>query len=329
MKRQISMITFFNRSFYNCISVLTITLTIFGLINCSDNSNLSGGTTIGNPHTISGIIVDSIGNAIPNLRLNLLPADYNPLSDITSDNTTETGDLGEYEIIDVYDGKYVLNATLIEAQKLLYVNVLIDGNDEERGQDTIKSTGVISVYLTNEAYSADRFLYIPGTEIYTAATNIGYNNIISPAGRINLAYYDTSAGGSIIDEGPNYTYIPVQSNDTITIDSHTITLADKPEGPAKPNVGDSCTYLIRNGSTSLLHPIEYRFRYIEYVGTPGDWWVNSDTTTWSINNSILLIWPKAAEYKIQAQVRSTVDTTVISTFYPTSNFLKVIVTDTL
>lgn len=329
MRYQDKVFKFINDFHINFLSSMVVTFLFLIIINCTNNDTLSGGTTIGNPHTVSGIIVDSIGKGIPNVRVNLLPVKFNPLSDLEPDNFAITGEQGEYEINNIYNGEYILNGIYDQCQKRTYVNVLIDGNDENLGIDTIKATGIISVHLSAQYYGTGRFLYIPGTELYTAVTDTGYINVISPEGRVNLAYFDTSDGGSIITEGPNYTYIPVKMNDTIIINDHEITLADKPEGPTAPLVGDSCTYLIRNAQTSLLHPIEYRFRYIEYVSTPDDWWINSDTTSWSMNSSITIIWPKAAEFKIQAQVRSMMDTTVISTFYPTSNFLKVIVTDTL
>lgn len=309
--------------------ILGLTILVISYFGCSNSDTLSGGTTIGNPHTVSGVIVDSLGNGVSNIKVVLFPSNYNPLSDVYPDSSAITDDSGVYVIEDVYDGKYVLNAIDKNCKKRVYNSVLIDGNDEDLGEDTVKNMGVISVHLTPREYAEGRFIYIPGTDLYTPVSDTGYNYIVAPAGRVNLAYYDTSGGGSIIDEGPNYTYIPVTSGDTITINSHEITMADKPEGPTSPKVGDTCTYLIRNAKTSLSHPIEYRFRYVEYVSVPGDWWVNSDTTAWSQNASIIKVWPKAAEYKIQAQVRSTVDTTVISTFYPTSNYLKVLVTDTL
>lgn len=311
----------------NIINLLISTI-LFWAISCSDNDSLSGGTTIGNPHTISGVIVDSLGNGISNIRIVLLPANYNPITDTKPDSFAITGDSGEYELKNIYDGKYVLNGVDKNREQHIYANVLIDGVDEYLGTDTMKSTGVISVYLSQTVYNSGRFLFIPGTDFYSEVTDTGYNFITAPAGRVYLSYYDTSSGGSIIDEGPNYTYIPVYSNDTTVIDSHIITMADKPEGPTAPIVGDTCIYLIRNAKSSLEHPIEYRFRYVEYVSTPDDFWINSDTSSWSANSSITRIWPKVAEYKIQAQVRSSVDTTVMSTFNPSSNYLKILVKDT-
>lgn len=328
MRQQNFVLKLIKNSIAQFISCFITLFLLLWIISCSNGDSVTGGTTIGNPCAISGIIVDSRGAAISNVKVDLLPADFNPLVDLKTDSSIVTDDSGRYEIADIYEGEYVLNGfDEINGQRV-YVNVTAEGLDKDLGMDTLLATGIISAYVPSDAFDTGRFLYIPGTELYSSVTSNGYTDIVAPAGRVDLAYYDTIED-YIVTEGPNFVYIPVSENDTLSIISHEITLADKPEGPTTPNVGDTCTYLIRNAKTTLEHPVEYRFRYIEYTGQIGDWWVDSDTTNWSPNSSIIKVWPKAAEYKIQAQARSSVDTTVISIFYPTSNYLKVIVIDTL
>lgn len=161
MKYPNHIIQFLKNNSTSVLGLMIIIISFLNIISCSSSDTLSGGTTIGNPHTVSGIIVDTLGNGMPNVRVHLLPANFNPLFDAEPDSFIITGDSGEYEIDDVYDGEYILNATDENCQRRVYDNVLVDGADEKIGKDTMMSMGVISVYITNREYSEGRYLYIP------------------------------------------------------------------------------------------------------------------------------------------------------------------------
>jgi outer membrane protein assembly factor BamB len=134
-----------------------------------------------------------------------------------------------------------------------------------------------------------------GTEIWSYETGGAVNCVVAVAD-LNGNQIDDVLGGST----DSYVYA-LEGGDGFV---ETVSTPAVPKGPSGASIngttGDSIIFVTGRSSSSFGNPVEYRFD-----------WGNGLTSDWG-DSSQSYIWETAGSYRVKAQARSVLDTTVLS-----------------
>lgn len=198
---------------------LFIIVTLFW--SCSKDNSVHGG---GGIETVAktGKIVNEDGVAANSVIITSFPSDYNPLKndDLSRVFIDTTNDSGYYEIKITKNGNYnILGHSLTNGYKTLIKNI----TEESLIQvDTIKSTGTMAVFLPQWIKSDSGYVFIPGTDIYSAISDTTDDGILMlsdmPTGLFDqVCYYNVGeeSDTAVFKE----VSVNVSSNDTIVMEA--------------------------------------------------------------------------------------------------------------
>ena len=134
------------------------------ITGCSDPV-ASGGTRGGNP-VVTGMIIGLDGHAAADVKVSLIPSDYNPVTDssVVLPGFTLTDAEGVFSIEAPDSGTYSIEAVNThDGSRLLRFNVTT-ANDSisELPCDTLHLPGMLKVIV---AGSTDGYLFVPGTKL--------------------------------------------------------------------------------------------------------------------------------------------------------------------
>ncbi len=107
------------------------------------------------------------------------------------------------------------------------------------------------------------------------------------------------------------TFVAVGENDTILQSDPIVNVNEFiynpliPQGSSKGLVGTSYTYSTSGSSSSLDHPIEYRFN-----------WGDGTYSDWSSSGSASKAWSSPGNYTVKAQSRCATDTSIVTHWSP-------------
>ena len=204
----------------------TILLIAIGiLINCSSNSDIAGTSVIGNPESVSAVIVDTNGIPQKNIPVALVPADYNPVKQndsvfITSGTTDSAGRvvlrLGTDSIYNVTSTNNTYRYELL--RKVIISDSVRNSNNKivEIGKVQLKDPGIIIVTIDSSSYKTGSFLMIPGTFIKMEIEAPGMYPLKSPAGIVDVKYCNLSK--DTIDE-KTINSVQVNSSDIVNVNT--------------------------------------------------------------------------------------------------------------
>ena len=146
---------------------------------------------------IAGRVVDSLGHAVPEARVVLLPARYNPLTDPAIPDTMVgiTDDAGHYTMKAPGTGRYSVEAADSNSKrKSLVTGINVDKKDTVTVPESIlRRPGALRVVLPDTANDASGYVYLPGTTCYASVQN-GFATVDAvPAGFISSVNYADTA----------------------------------------------------------------------------------------------------------------------------------------
>lgn len=139
---------------------------------CSIDTNIAGGSEIGNPVLI-GTIVDTLGMPAADARIRLVPINYNPveMGDL-ADSLVDTADgNGAYSFKGITPGIYNLHAFDNRTKKQTLHSFIMITKQTKKLVDTLNETGIAKVRLPKNAEIGEGYLYIPGTMLYKELHN--------------------------------------------------------------------------------------------------------------------------------------------------------------
>jgi streptogramin lyase len=174
----------------------------FGLQCSKPPTSVAGGTDIGNPGTVSGKIVDTMGIAQDSVTIRLLPAGYNPVTEGTADDSLldTTNAIGEFAIKNINKGIYTLTAVHIRKRSMLRIDtIFVDtlfGVDLKT--DTLRPPVHIRFTVPDSLYTDSGFVFIPGTQRFLAVTAPGtffLDSVSLPLPK--LQYYSIKTGSIV------------------------------------------------------------------------------------------------------------------------------------
>jgi hypothetical protein len=149
------------------ISRLMILLTAIGIASCTSNPDLTGTTSGTEAKIACGTIVQEDGSVAAYANVQLIPADYNPVSDPPlSDSSYGVTDAdGKYELYTSDTGIYNVQSYFDDGSRLLIRDVhLLDGRTIVP-VNTLRKPGTIRISLPDNADTVNGYLYLPGTDI--------------------------------------------------------------------------------------------------------------------------------------------------------------------
>ena len=183
-------------------------------------AQLAGGdvTETGNAR-ISGRIVDTQGSGIQNVRVMLLPVNYNPVTDpaIPDSMLGTTDEAGFYTVKAPGRGSFSVEALdVIANNKTLITGITIENNGPVNVRESVlHRPGVLRVVLQDTANEATGYVYLPGTTCHAhVRTGIAMVDAV-PAGFIPAVYYANTAVPA--RDHVIQTLLTVTSNDTQVI----------------------------------------------------------------------------------------------------------------
>lgn len=308
-------------------NLVTITIYIWFVVTtffiCSCSDNISGGTEIGNPKTVtlSGTLKDTNDNPVPFANIYALPIDSSAINK-SNIRQTRSDCNGNYELH--VDKECVYSITSVDTFSIIMAfsdSIIVTGEDKKLEDQILKPSASVTIIidsniinncnLTDEANRLATLIYIQGTPFYR---NLSDDTITLalPEGTFNIIHYDT-LNNSILEDGATYRYVTVRSNESFSIISHNIQTPNKPEGNSAFTDSGTAIYTTGDSKSSLGHPIEFRFRWVKYEGQE-NYWDYATYGNWGLDTTISVFWPDSGEYKIQAQSRSVLDTFDLSTW---------------
>jgi hypothetical protein len=202
----------------NVLLAFLAALTFIALV-CSC-AQLAGGdaTETGNAR-ISGKIVDSLGLPVPQTRIMLLPALYNPLADpaIRDSMNGITDEAGCYTLKAPGPGAYCIEAMhSTSTHKALVTGVTVGKKDTTLVQATVlRKPGALRVALPDTVLEASGYVYLPGTSCYARAQSGIATVGAVPAGLIPAVNYANTAAP--MKNHVIQTNVAVQPDDTLVI----------------------------------------------------------------------------------------------------------------
>jgi hypothetical protein len=175
-------------------------------IQCSKPpTSVAGGTDIGNPGTVAGVLVDTLGRPAAGILTKLLPADFNPISDSVRNkpriDTTDAS--GRFEFTGLRAGIYTFTSVNVASGSGILIDSVRLGDTVgvNLRTDTLRSTVSLRVTIPDNLYSANSYLFIPGTQLSTPVSGPGIVDLgVVPAGAGRIGYYSATTDSVVATE---------------------------------------------------------------------------------------------------------------------------------
>lgn len=259
-----------------------------------------GGTEIGNPQVVSGTIVDTLGAPVAGVTVNLVPANYNPVTKVGLLSTV-TNDSGQFTLSGTEGQNYALYGS--HNQEMVYKRTIVPqrAGDSVSVVDTLLGTESLTVSLEESEYDAAGALYIKGT-LLTYEAAIGDNAIVVPRGLIGICYVNSTTGEKL-NSGPSQDSLLIEEGSSIEFKKHNVSTPDKLTGDVTVAKNSSHEYTTNDAISALGHPLEYRFGYVLYTGQT-EWWDFATIYPWQREKAFTFSFPETGEYKLRVQARS-------------------------
>lgn len=196
----------------SCV-ILSVAVVFF---HCTDQGPVAGTITQSGNGVVSGVVVDS-GVPVSGVRVLLIPAEYDPGSDIPLPDSLvdTTNSTGEYRISASEKTRYNVEVAGVSGKMALLYDVGVMINDTQHLASlniTVPGCVLVNVYDTVSLNSAH--VYIPGTTIFSPfeGTSAVLTNV--PSGVVPLVRFRSFAGNVNRALSSNIT---VLSNDTTNV----------------------------------------------------------------------------------------------------------------
>ncbi|NLD95202.1 MAG: DUF2341 domain-containing protein [Fibrobacter sp.] len=140
-------------------------LALLFLSSCTQ-TNLTGGTSTSENGRIMGTVVNETGETTKNVRVELLPASYNPLFESMSIYVDSTDENGTYCFDSLLPGSYTIHSIDIsENRGALNFNIVSSFDTSILPSDTLRAFGTMQCSFAGSSDDISQYVYIPGTTL--------------------------------------------------------------------------------------------------------------------------------------------------------------------
>ncbi len=159
-------------------SYISLLILLLSLINCSNDSSITGTAESGNAK-VAGMLTDTSGNPEQNIIVYLLPVNLNPITtQIIPDSLVDTtGVYGEYKFSINDSGQYNIYINDYKTKRGLFIRQLnLIPYDSINREDTLKETERLLISSPSSTIIDTGYIFIPGTLEYQKISK-GTNSI--------------------------------------------------------------------------------------------------------------------------------------------------------
>lgn len=289
---------------------IAIVFAAFPVLFCS--REYTGGSEIGNPLVVAGMVTDSSGKGVSDVSLYLIdPSEKDPLKLIPdSCYQTESGPDGVYQFTGVYQGVYNLFGRDTGGEMMFLRSIDINTEDAipdkpARGSgdaaivldsDTLRAAANVVLAVSDYTPAGGDFLFIPGTIIRVQVDSSGEYLIKCPQSTIDITRFRNDS-------------LFVLYKDLTVLQGQWIDLTGKSYDVPSPlilsGVNTGITgrmYSFFAGKITLgpNHPVQYRF----------DW--GDSVSQWSLSDQGNHAWNTPGNFSVRVQARSVRDMLSVS-----------------
>jgi hypothetical protein len=174
---------------------------VFFMLHCA---NLSGGGSEAGNARITGIVLNTQGSPVSNVKVTVLPSDFDPVksSPLPGSDFDTTGTDGMFGITVEKGQTYTIQAVHISTRsRALITGVAVDDTNIASPPCTLNAPGAVKVMLPDSADKMLGYVYVPGTSILSFLNNAAGSLVLDsvPAGVIpEVSYSSTSISASAV-----------------------------------------------------------------------------------------------------------------------------------
>ncbi|MGE5670150.1 MAG: DUF2341 domain-containing protein, partial [Fibrobacterota bacterium] len=152
--------------------VITFYLLTLLLFSSCTQTNLTGGTSTSENGRIMGTIVNENGETTQNVRIELLPASYNPSFKIMPMHTDSTDENGTFCFDFLPPGNYTIHSIDRSGTRgALTFNIQSSHDTSILSADTLRTFGTMLCTFSGSADDSTHYAYIPGTTLSARIQN--------------------------------------------------------------------------------------------------------------------------------------------------------------
>lgn len=270
-------------------------------------TNYAGGSEIGNPNVVTGIVTDSSGRGISNVSLYLVdPMERSPeklLPDSCYKGYSDRD--GKYSMTGVYNGAYNLMGIDSSGTEMFLRSIVIAGQNKViendtiiSGNDTLETAANVVVALSDCELKTGALLFVPGTVIREKVNTCGEYFFKCPSSIIDIVLYSNDSVTVLIE---NISLGAGQWLD-LTKKSYDVPAPQIESGLISGLAGQVYSFSAGGITLGPNHPVQYRF----------DW--GNAVSQWSFASQSTHVWSEPGTYQVLVQARSVRDTLSVSTW---------------
>jgi hypothetical protein len=269
-------------------------------------TNYAGGSEIGNPNVVTGMVTDSSGRGISNVTLYLVdPTERSPEKLLPDSCYKGLSDVdGKYSITGVNNGAYNLlgidsSGTEMFLRRIAITepqNNVFDNDTVLSGNDTLETAAYVVVAPSECVLGKSTLFFVPGTVIRLNVDTCGEYLIRCPSSTIDIAFYRDNSLTVLADN------ISVRAGQWVdlTKKSYNVPAPQFLSGLISGFVDQEYSFSAGGISLGPIHPVQYRF----------DW--GNAVSQWSLSSQSTHGWSEPGNYQVHIQARSVRDTLSVS-----------------
>jgi hypothetical protein len=264
----------------------------------------AGGSEIGNPNVVVGMVTDSAGNGVPDVAVYLVdPLERQPQHLVPdscyrgySDNN------GRYGITGIYSGEYnLIGIDSSGAAMFLRTVVISRPYDSESdtvpcGSDILTAAAKVIVAVADCSAESNAVLFVPGTILRVDVDTCGEYLVRCPASTIDIVLARGDSSAVLAD---NITVEAGQWLD-LTGKSYQVPVPQFESGLISGFTGRVYSFSAGGVTLGPDHPVQYRF----------DW--GNAVSQWGLSRQSTHYWDVPGMYPVRVQARSVRDTLSVS-----------------
>lgn len=267
-------------------------------------TDYAGGSEIGNPMVVTGMVTDSSGKGVPDATIYLVdPLERRPhklIPDSCYKGYSDTD--GKYSLTGIYSGRYNLLGIDSNGAEMFLRSVEIsrpDDSDNDTvlcGSDTLEAAANVIVASADCEVKEAAVIFVPGTVIRVNVDTCGEYLIRCPSSTIDIVLYRGDSSTILADD------ITVEAGQwlDLTKKNYQVPSPQFESGLISGFAGTVYSFSAGGITLGPNHPVQYRF----------DW--GNTVSQWSFSSQSTHGWNEPGTYPVRAQARSVRDTLSVS-----------------
>lgn len=267
-------------------------------------TDYAGGSEIGNPMVVTGMVTDSSGKGIPDVTIYLVdPLERRPqklIPDSCYKGYSDTD--GKYILTCIYSGRYNLLGIDSSGAEMFLKSIEINRPDDSDNDtvlcrsDTLEAAANVIVPSTDCEVKERAIIFVPGTVIQAYIDTCGEYLIKCPPSTIDIILYRGDSSTILADD------ITVEAGQwlDLTKKSYHIPSPHFESGLLSGFAGTVYSFSAGGITLGPNHPVQYRF----------DW--GNTVSQWGFPSHSTHAWNEQGTYLVRVQARSVRDTLSVS-----------------